>query len=111
MANTLAVVLGTWRAVAAAPRRSGASRTVNTSFVERHHGTDRHRSAEVAEDLPVQQGLADARGDDLLHHGLVSFLLAGADAPRALGEDACGGGGLRRWRPVWRIMSGHSRNG
>ena len=45
MANTLAVVLGTWRAVAAAPSRSGASRTVNTSFVERHHGTDRHRSA------------------------------------------------------------------
>ena len=45
VAITLAVVLGTWQAVAAALRRSGASRTVNTSFVERHHGTDRHRNA------------------------------------------------------------------
>lgn len=41
----LAVVLGTWQAVAAALQRSGTSRTVNTSFVERHHGTDRHRNA------------------------------------------------------------------
>ncbi len=44
----LAVVLGTWQAVAAALKRSGASRTVNTSFVERHHGTDRHRNAREA---------------------------------------------------------------
>jgi hypothetical protein len=41
----LAVVLGTWHAVAAALSRSEASRAVNTSFVERHHGTDRHRNA------------------------------------------------------------------
>jgi IS1 family transposase len=40
-----AVVLGTWQAVAAALQRSRTSRTVNTSFVERHHGTDRHRDA------------------------------------------------------------------
>ena len=45
VAITLAVVLGTWQAVAAALRRSGASRTVNTPFVERHHGTDRRRNA------------------------------------------------------------------
>jgi hypothetical protein len=45
VAITLAVVLGTWQAVAAALKRSGASRTVNTSFVERHHLTDRHRNA------------------------------------------------------------------
>jgi hypothetical protein len=41
----LAVVLGTWQAVAAVLKRSGASRTVNTSFVERHQGADRHRNA------------------------------------------------------------------
>jgi hypothetical protein len=40
-----AVVLGTWPAVAGALERSGASRTINTSFVERHHLTDRHRNA------------------------------------------------------------------
>ena len=39
------VILGTWQAVAGAWKRSGASRTINTSFVERHHGTDRHHNA------------------------------------------------------------------
>jgi hypothetical protein len=43
-----AVVLGTWQAVAGALHRSRASRTVNTSFVERHHGTDRHHNARKA---------------------------------------------------------------
>jgi IS1 family transposase len=45
---TLAVVLGTWQAVAAALTRSVVSRTVNTSLPERHHGTDRHRNARKA---------------------------------------------------------------
>jgi hypothetical protein len=45
VAITLAVVVGTWRAVAAALKRSEVSRTVNTSFLERHHGTDRHHNA------------------------------------------------------------------
>jgi IS1 family transposase len=40
-----AVVLGTWAAVAGALERSSASRTINTSFVERHHLTDRHHNA------------------------------------------------------------------
>jgi hypothetical protein len=40
-----AAVLGTWPAVAGALERSRASRAINTSFVERHHGTDRHRNA------------------------------------------------------------------
>jgi hypothetical protein len=40
-----AVVLGTWRAVSDALERSGASRTINTSLVERHHLTDRHHNA------------------------------------------------------------------
>jgi IS1 family transposase len=40
-----AVVLGTWQAVAGALERSSASRTINTSFLERHHLTDRHHNA------------------------------------------------------------------
>jgi IS1 family transposase len=40
-----AVVLGTWPAVAGALERSQASRTINTSFLERHHLTDRHHNA------------------------------------------------------------------
>jgi hypothetical protein len=39
------VVLGTWAAVAGALERSKVSRTINTSFVERHHLTDRHHNA------------------------------------------------------------------
>ena len=40
-----AVVLGTWGAVAGALERSSASRTINTSFLERHHLTVRHHNA------------------------------------------------------------------
>jgi IS1 family transposase len=40
-----AVVMGTWQAVAGALERSSASRTINTSFLERHHLTDRHHNA------------------------------------------------------------------
>lgn len=39
------VVFGSKAPVARALKRSGASRAVNTAFVERHHGTDRHRNA------------------------------------------------------------------
>ncbi len=42
---TTAVVLGTWAAVAGVLERSVASRTINTSFLERHHLTDRHHNA------------------------------------------------------------------
>jgi len=45
VAITTAVVLGTWAAVALALERSSASRTINTSFLERHHLTDRHHNA------------------------------------------------------------------
>jgi hypothetical protein len=45
VAIVTAVILGTWRAVAGALERSGASRAINTSFVERHHLTDRHHNA------------------------------------------------------------------
>ena len=42
------MVFGTWAAVAAALEQSSASRAVNTSFVERQNGTDRHRNARKA---------------------------------------------------------------
>jgi hypothetical protein len=48
VAIVAAVVRGTWQAVAGALGQSRASRTVNTSFVERHHGTDRHPNARKA---------------------------------------------------------------
>jgi hypothetical protein len=41
-------VFGTAAALATAPDGSSASRVVNTSFVERHHGTDRGRNARKA---------------------------------------------------------------
>ena len=41
-------VFGTMAAVAAALGQSSASRAVNTSFVERQNGTDRHRNARKA---------------------------------------------------------------
>jgi transposase-like protein/IS1 family transposase len=39
------VIFGTAESVAAALANSGVSRTINTSFVERHNGTDRNRNA------------------------------------------------------------------
>ncbi|HYK10084.1 MAG TPA: hypothetical protein VEV39_04760 [Gemmatimonadales bacterium] len=42
---TTRVIFGTAATVAAALEASAASRTVNTSFVERHNGTDRNRNA------------------------------------------------------------------
>lgn len=48
VAIVTAVVLGTWQAVAGALQQSRVSRAINTSFVERHHGTDRHHNARKA---------------------------------------------------------------
>ncbi|HMB02659.1 MAG TPA: hypothetical protein VKP69_02840, partial [Isosphaeraceae bacterium] len=48
VALVTAVVPGTWPAVAGARERSRARRAINTSFVERHHGTDRHHNARKA---------------------------------------------------------------
>lgn len=45
---TTRVVFGTMAAVAAALEMSRASRAINTSFVERQNGTDRHRNARKA---------------------------------------------------------------
>jgi len=42
------VVFGTPASVAAALRKSRVSHAINTSFLERHNGTDRHRNARKA---------------------------------------------------------------
>lgn len=42
------IVFGTEEAVAQALARSPVSRSVNTAFLERYHGTDRHRNARKA---------------------------------------------------------------
>jgi IS1 family transposase/transposase-like protein len=42
------VIFGTAATVAAALAASAVSRTINTAFVERHNGTDRHRNARKA---------------------------------------------------------------
>ena len=84
VAITLAVVLGTWQAVAAALKRSGASRTINTSFVERHHLTDRHHNARKSR--KTYRFSKDWRMHEAMTYFTMysnSFLLAGADAPRA----------------------------
>ena len=51
------VVFGTMTAVVAALGMSLVSRAINTSFVERENGTDRHRNAEGPQDLPFLEGL------------------------------------------------------
>jgi hypothetical protein len=45
VAIVTAVLVGTWQSVVGALERSSASRTINTSFVERQHLTDRHHNA------------------------------------------------------------------
>ena len=67
--------------------------------------------AEGAEDVPVQQGLAGSRGDDLLHAVQLQLLLAGADAAGSGTRMAAGSSGRRRWRRAWPITSGRSGNG
>jgi hypothetical protein len=48
VAITTRVAFGTMAAVLAALKKSSASRSINTSFVERQNGTDRHRNARKA---------------------------------------------------------------
>lgn len=42
------VVLGTWQSVRRALKHSSVSMAINTSFLERHNATDRHRNARKA---------------------------------------------------------------
>ena len=62
------------------------------------HGPGPER-AEGAEDVPVQQGLAGARGDDLLHAVPLQLLLGGPDVAAAGSTTAGGSGGRPRWPP------------
>ena len=48
VAITTRVVFGTKAAIASALEESNVSRAINTSFVERQNGTDRHRNARKA---------------------------------------------------------------
>ena len=59
-----AVVMGTRATVAGALERSSASRTINTSFLERHHLTDRHhiarksrKSYRFSKDWPMHEAM------------------------------------------------------
>jgi IS1 family transposase len=52
------VVFGTMAAVVLALKKSRVSTAINTSFVERQNGTDRHRNARKAQDVTLEQGLA-----------------------------------------------------
>ncbi len=78
------VVLGSQHAVDCALAASGCSRTINTSLVERQHGTDRGRNARKARKTSrFSQGLAGPRGDDLFHDVQLQLLLGSADAAGA----------------------------
>ena len=62
------VSFGTAASVEAAWADSEVSRTVNTSFVERHNGTDRNRKcAEGSDDVLLLEGLVSSSGRHLLH--------------------------------------------
>ena len=74
------VIFGTAASVEAALADSEVSRTVNTSFVERHNGTDRNRNAEGSEDVLLLEGLVGSSGRHLLHDVQLQLLLAGEDA-------------------------------
>jgi IS1 family transposase len=65
------VVFGTAASVAAALKRSRASRAVNTAFVERQNGTDRHRNARKARDT------YRFSKDDAVHASMTYFTMYG----------------------------------
>ena len=88
------------------------SRTVNTSFVERQHGTDRGRNARKAR--KTYRFSKDWR----VHEAMTYFTLYSYNfcwpvrTLRRAGRARAGGGsGRPRWRRAWPIMSGRSRMG
>ena len=66
---TLETVVGPGEAVAAALERSACSRAVNTAFVERHNGTDRHRNARKG------RGTYRFSKDPLVHESMTYFTM------------------------------------
>ncbi len=93
------VVFGTMAAVIAALGMSKVSRSINTSFVERQNGTDRHRNARKArKTYRFSKDWRHQRIGDLSDDVCVQFLLAGSDLtdhrrPRHLAEEEPGHGG------------------
>ena len=105
------VVFGTMAAVIAALGMSRASRAINTSFVERQNGTDRHRNARKARKTY-------RFSKDWRHHEAVTYLTMyvynfcwPVRTLRIKDDEGPGRSGARRWRPGWPIMSGRFRNG
>ena len=105
------VVFGTMAAVIAALGMSKVSRAINTSFVERQNGTDRHRNARKARKTY-------RFSKDWRYHESVTYLTMyvynfcwPVRTLRIKDDQGVGGRGARRWRPGWPIMSGQSPNG
>jgi hypothetical protein len=86
MART--VVFGTPRPLESHPKRSTASTTINTSFVERNNGTDRHQNARKRRNT-----YASSKG--LALHRAASYFIGYSDnfcwAVRTLGSREPGG--------------------
>ena len=97
-------VFGTAEALEEALDESAASRTVNTSFVERHHGTDRGRNARktrrtyrFSKDWEVHEAMTD-----WLMWGI--WWEAGGHWDRVLGLCAPNFWSLRTFRHLLRLM-------
>jgi hypothetical protein len=116
------VVFGTMATVKAALGRSKVSRAINTSLVERQHGTDRHRNARKAR--KTYRFSKDWRYHEAVTYltMFVQFLLAGSDLedqrrPGHRAEEEPGNGGRTRGSrlvhsqmagvPIRAIMIGH----
>jgi hypothetical protein len=99
------VVLGTEEQVAEALGQGTTAETVNTSYVERYHGTQRHAERpQGPQGLHLLQGAGLPRGGDVAVRDVLQLRL---DAPDAAGAgagpaspvplpDAGDGGGLDR---------------
>ena len=106
------VVFGTMAAVITALGMSKASRSINTSLVERQNGTDRHRNARKArKTYRFSKRLAGSRIGDLSDDVRLQFLLGRFGHYGSRTTKAFGGTGARRWRAGWPIMSGRFANG
>jgi hypothetical protein len=105
------LVFGTEAALRAALSRSPSSRAVNTSFVERQHGTDRNRNARKVRKAYSFSKLWD------VHVAITYFTLYSYNFCWPFGRwptsttRAGSASDPRRWPPAWRTTSGRSRSG
>ena len=104
-------VFGTAEALDEALSESSASQSVNTSFVERHHGTDRSRNARKS------RKTYQFSKDWEIHEAMTYFTMYSYNfcwevrTLRVRGRRVAGSLGRQRWRRDCRITSGPSRNG